>query len=164
MAEPLSTASETASDGKILHGHESQDVHKHDSTVTAAGPSNLLPCVQCVGGELNVDAGNPQKQHSFDNFDVHPFASESEQRNNFVQERGPQQTQQQQSQVAFSGVQIQCPTVIEVFCGSARVTACLKELGLKTCFGVDHKIEKAESSAKQLDLTVRADQELFFNG
>ena len=62
---------------------------------------------------------------------------------------------------AFSLDQLKGPVVIEVFCGSARVTACLKELGLKESFGVDHVLDKATSAAKRLDLTLEADQ-IFF--
>ena len=63
--------------------------------------------------------------------------------------------------VIFSEIQISCPTVIEIFCGSARVTASLKELGLNQSFGVDHDVRKAESTAKRLDLTLKSDQDLF---
>ena len=62
--------------------------------------------------------------------------------------------------VSFSEVQISCPTVIEIFCGSARVTASLKELGLSASFGVDHDTKKAVSTAKRLDLTLTSDQDL----
>ena len=61
----------------------------------------------------------------------------------------------------FSLDQLKGPVVIEVFCGSARVTACLKELGLKESFGVDHVLDKATSAAKRLDLTMEADQKVF---
>ena len=54
-----------------------------------------------------------------------------------------------------------CPVIIEVFCGSARVTASLKELGLVESFGVDHEVDKAIATAKKLDLTVREDQKIF---
>ena len=66
-----------------------------------------------------------------------------------------------QASFAFSPDQLKGPVVIEVFCGSARVTACLKELGLKESFGVDHVLDKAVSSAKRLDLTQDADQQTF---
>jgi len=62
---------------------------------------------------------------------------------------------------AFSSTQLKGPVVIEVFCGSARVTAFLKELGLKESFGVDHVLDKATSTAKRLDLTIEADQKVF---
>ena len=42
---------------------------------------------------------------------------------------------------AFSIEQLTCPVVIDIFCGSARLTASLKELGFKDSFGVDHKLE-----------------------
>ena len=66
-----------------------------------------------------------------------------------------------QTSFAFSMEQLKGPVVIEVFCGSARVTACLKELGLKESFGVDHVLDKAVSAAKRLDLTKPEDQKLF---
>ncbi|CAL1147099.1 unnamed protein product [Cladocopium goreaui] len=42
----------------------------------------------------------------------------------------------------------------EVFCGSARVTASLKELGLVESFGVDHDVDKAIATVKKLDLKI----------
>ena len=59
---------------------------------------------------------------------------------------------------AFSIEQLTCPVVIEIFCGSARLTASLKEVGFKDSFGVDHKLDKAVSTAKRLDLTEKTDQ------
>ena len=58
----------------------------------------------------------------------------------------------------FTSDQIACPIVIDVYCGSARVTACLREIGPKESFGVDHKTGKAIAAARNLDLTVTADQ------
>ena len=66
-----------------------------------------------------------------------------------------------QDNFAFSAEQITCPVIIEVFCGSARVTASLKELGLVESFGVDHEVNKAIATAKRLDLTVSRDQQIF---
>ena len=62
----------------------------------------------------------------------------------------------------FSAEQLRCPVVIEIFCGSARVTASLKLLGLDACFGVDHKVKKATATAKELDLTVKQHQDILF--
>eukprot|EP00435_Cladocopium_sp_Y103_P009876 s4862_g2.t1 len=62
----------------------------------------------------------------------------------------------------FSAEQLACPIVIEIFCGSARVTASLKLLGLSRSYGVDHNLERAISSAKKLDLCKTADQEILF--
>ena len=59
---------------------------------------------------------------------------------------------------AFSADQLTCPVIVEFFCGSARLTASLKEVGIKDAFGVDHKLDKAVAAAKRLDLTVEADQ------
>ena len=67
----------------------------------------------------------------------------------------------EQNPFGFSMEQLKGPVVIEVFCGSARVTASLKELGLKDSFGVDHSLDKAVSAARRLDLTQRPDQQLF---
>lgn len=67
----------------------------------------------------------------------------------------------EQNSFGFSMEQLKGPVVIEVFCGSARVTASLKELGLKDSFGVDHSLDKAVSAAKRLDLTQPTDQQLF---
>ena len=66
-----------------------------------------------------------------------------------------------QSSFVFSQVQLSRPVIIEVFCGSARVTASLKSIGLHSSFGVDHDISKAISSAKKLDLTCSGDQRIF---
>ena len=65
------------------------------------------------------------------------------------------------SQFSFSTEQITCPVIIEVFCGSARVTASLKELGLVESFGVDHEVDKAIATVKKLDLTDKEDQKKF---
>ena len=59
---------------------------------------------------------------------------------------------------AFNEEQLTCPVVIEFFCGSARLTASLKEVGIKDAFGVDHKLDKAVATAKRLDLTVESEQ------
>ena len=66
-----------------------------------------------------------------------------------------------QSQFSFSTEQITCPVIIEVFCGSARVMASLKELGLVESFGVDHEVDKAIATVKKLDLTDKEDQKKF---
>ena len=58
--------------------------------------------------------------------------------------------------------QIKCPVVIEVFCGSARLTASLKVLGMTSSFGVDHSTSKAVSTAKDLDLTRYDHQQILF--
>ena len=52
------------------------------------------------------------------------------------------------------------PVIIEMFCGSSRVTACLKMLGLSSSFGVDHTKAKAISTCKVADLTTKAGQDL----
>ena len=62
----------------------------------------------------------------------------------------------------FSTDQIKCPVVIEIFCGSARITACMKTIGFHASFGIDHKLDKATSSAKKLDLTDVEQQRLLF--
>ena len=66
-----------------------------------------------------------------------------------------------QNNFSFSEEQIACPVIIEVFCGSARVTASLKELGLVESFGVDHDVDKAIATVKRLDLTLSRDQHIF---
>ena len=54
-------------------------MQESETTITAAGPSNLLhPCVQCVGGELSVDVENLQQKSNFENFDVLSSVSESD--------------------------------------------------------------------------------------
>ena len=59
---------------------------------------------------------------------------------------------------AFNVEQLTCPVVIDFFCGSARLTASLKEVGVKDAFGVDHKLDKAVATAKRWDLTVESEQ------
>ena len=56
--------------------------------------------------------------------------------------------------------QLRCPVVIEVFCGSARVTAALRAVGIKSSFGVDHDVSKAIAAFKQLDLTTQFGQQM----
>ena len=53
----------------------------------------------------------------------------------------------------FSKEQLQCPVVIEVFSGTARVTSAARALGLSSSFGADHDIRKAEASSVKLDLS-----------
>ena len=53
------------------------------------------------------------------------------------------------------------PVVIEMFCGTARVTACLKAIGLRDSFGVDHIKGKAVSTMKIADLTTKHGQDVF---
>ena len=60
----------------------------------------------------------------------------------------------------FSLEQLQCPVIIEVFCGSARVTASLRAIGVKSAFGVDHDTTKAVAAAKNLDLSTQTGQEI----
>ena len=62
----------------------------------------------------------------------------------------------------FSAEQLTCPVVIEIFCGSSRVTACLKLLGLQSSFGVDHNVNKATATANELDLTLKEHQDVLF--
>ena len=66
-----------------------------------------------------------------------------------------------QSDFSFSDEQIACPVIIEVFCGSARVTASLKEIGLSESFGIDHEVSKAIATVRKLDLTLSKDQKIF---
>ena len=52
------------------------------------------------------------------------------------------------------------PVILEIFCGSARVTACPKMIGLTSSFGVDHIKGKAVSTCKVADLTTQEGQQL----
>ena len=38
----------------------------------------------------------------------------------------------------MSGEDIANAVIIEIFAGTCRVTACLRQIGLRSCFGVDH--------------------------
>ena len=58
---------------------------------------------------------------------------------------------------------IESPVIIEMFCVTARVTACLKAIGLKDSFGVDHIKSKAVSAMKLADLTTSQGQKLFLS-
>ena len=51
--------------------------------------------------------------------------------------------------------------VIEMFCGSARVTAALKQLGAHSSFGVDHHTKNSVSSVRNIDLSCPSGQHLF---
>lgn len=53
------------------------------------------------------------------------------------------------------------PVIIEMFCGTSRVTACLKAIRLSDSFGVDHVKSKAISTMKVADLSTKVGQELF---
>ena len=58
---------------------------------------------------------------------------------------------------------IEDPVIIEIFCGSSRVTACLKAIGLTSSFGVDHIKTKAVSTCKVADLSCTSGQELLMS-
>jgi len=58
---------------------------------------------------------------------------------------------------------IKDPVIIEIFCGSSRVTACLKAIGLTSSFGVDHIKTKAVSTCKVADLSCISGQELMMS-
>ena len=53
------------------------------------------------------------------------------------------------------------PVIIEMFCGSARVTACLRSLGLHGSFGADHIKKSTVAPVKQVDLASPEGQALF---
>ena len=73
----------------------------------------------------------------------------------------PEQSQSGSAPVdGLSPEQIKCPVIIEVFCGSARVTASLRAIGLSSAFGVDHDTSKAVASAKVLDLSTKHGQDV----
>ena len=46
-----------------------------------------------------------------------------------------------------------CPVLVEIFCGSARVTACVRALGATHSFGIDHVKKSAVAPVKLVDLT-----------
>ena len=54
------------------------------------------------------------------------------------------------------------PVIIEIFAGSARVTACLRSLGLKRCFGVDHVKIMSSGPVMVADLTTDEGMELLW--
>ena len=54
------------------------------------------------------------------------------------------------------------PFIIEMFAGSARVTACLRYLGLTGCFGVDHILQHNVAKVIPADLTTESGQALFW--
>lgn len=52
------------------------------------------------------------------------------------------------------------PVIIEIFCGSARVTASLRTLGLSSLFGVDHIKMNSEGPIKIADLITKKGQRI----
>ena len=54
------------------------------------------------------------------------------------------------------------PFIIEMFAGSARVTACLRFLGLTASFGVDHILSSNVAKVITADLTTSSGQSLFW--
>ena len=127
--------------------------------MTVSRPKPLHPCAKRVSAGLSFEPSQAAAKGSFVHAPSH--SSESESCGNFDSKTDLNQPSATDS-VAFSEVQPKGPAVIEVFCGSARVTACLKEVGLSQSFGVDHDVSKATSTAKRLDLTVKSDQDIFF--
>ena len=54
----------------------------------------------------------------------------------------------------MSGEDIANAVIIEIFAGTSRVTACLRQLGLRSCFGVDHvKVKNLPGPVSVADLT-----------
>ena len=161
MAGTLSTASVNASGDKCDSVETVGDSFEINSSTI--GSSNFHPCSKRVRGSPSFEFAQCSKQqvHSFETSHDSLETSESEPGCSFDAKPSTQHVGPAVDHVVFSEVQISCPTVIEIFCGSARVTASLKELGLSQSFGVDHDVRKAESTAKRLDLTLKSDQELF---
>ena len=62
----------------------------------------------------------------------------------------------------FTAEQLNCPLVLEIFCGSGRVTASLKSLGMSGSFGIDHKVKNSTTTVKELDLTLPEHQRILF--
>ena len=66
--------------------------------------------------------------------------------------------------LAQNGESLEGCLIIEIFAGSARVTACLKQLGMKSSFGVDKiRSKNVMSSVVLSDLTTREGEELLMN-
>ena len=54
----------------------------------------------------------------------------------------------------MSGEDISNAVIIEIFAGTSRVTACLRQIGLRSCFGVDHiKVKNLSGPVSVADLT-----------
>ena len=55
----------------------------------------------------------------------------------------------------MSGEDISNAVIIEIFAGTSRVTACLRQIGLRSCFGVDHvKVKNLSGPVSVADLTM----------
>ena len=52
------------------------------------------------------------------------------------------------------------PVIVEIFCGSARVTASLRTLGPSSSFGVDHIKVNPQGAIKTVDLTTTKGQKI----
>jgi hypothetical protein len=64
--------------------------------------------------------------------------------------------------LAASGADLSECLIVEIFCRTSRVTACLKQLGLKGCFGVGKlRSKNAMSSVIIADLTTPQRGEAF---
>ena len=106
-----------------------------------------------VRAALGNDPQFPEASESLTSVPINPPHSvleppvESKSHNDFPM--GPSETPE-----------LENPVIIEIFCGSARVTACLKMVGLTSSFGVDHIKGKAISQCKVADLTTEAGQQL----
>ena len=119
-----------------------------DATVDNSVQSGISPksSAEVTGAILNQEVQEPVS---------HPLQDSVAQTPNF-------ETSDGKGDFQFSADQMKCPVVIEIFCGSARITACMKALGFHASFGIDHKLDKATSSAKRLDLTQVEQQRLLF--
>ena len=54
----------------------------------------------------------------------------------------------------MSGEDISNAVIIEIFAGTSRVTACLRQIGLRSCFGVDHvNVKNLSGPVSVADLT-----------
>jgi hypothetical protein len=165
------TSDLSTDNAKASGGRSSSDValevpnFVHDNAVDSQGAhsSATNPCCERVGKEEKFSAvlQNPEKSCEA----AQPFLHQpqTEVRSESFEQLGAVGVQSHfnQDNFSFSTEQITCPVIIEVFCGSARVTASLKELGLVESFGVDHEVGKAIATVRKLDLTLSRDQQIF---
>ena len=133
---------------------DSQSVH----------PSATNPCCERVGVEENFSKvlQDPKKLSASVQLPVQQQQAEVGRENPGQFDAVEMRSHFLQNNFSFSEEQIACPVIIEVFCGSARVTASLKELGLFESFGIHHEVSKAIATVRKLDLTLSTDQTIFW--
>ena len=97
-------------------------------------PTNVIP--QVLQGQNNVAVDGHGRRLCFNSSNLNKCRDAAH----------GAQCSKRMDRLVEKGVWLEECMIIEVFCGTARVTACLKQYGLSSCFGVDYLHSKQAAS------------------